>query len=44
MVLIDHDKSLYSDAYWDVRNRIALIADNALMSTSIDFDDLRAIL
>jgi predicted O-methyltransferase YrrM len=46
VVLLDHDKTAYGQAYREARDRIEpgglLIADNAMVSTSIDFDDLRA--
>lgn len=48
VILIDHDKSSYPAAYEAARERVApggvLVADNAMVSTSIDFDDLCATL
>lgn len=48
VVLLDHDKERYPEAYRAARDRVVpggiLVADNAMKSTSIDFDDLLATL
>lgn len=44
VVLLDHDKASYREAYEQARDRISpgglLVADNAMISTSLDFDAL----